>query len=256
MSFRSALSNLGLAIKNNSPEILTGLSMFGVATTAVIAHNDTLRAEEIIYEQRIDPSDWKAVLKATWKCYLPTGFSIAATCGCIGGVLKSSNNQKKIYSAAYLSSQAFIREYQKRMVEKLGEKKEQEIRDETIKAIADKKAPVANFLTDSKEAILTGHGHTLFYSPITGEYFRSDINHIKTIQNEINKYLISGYDSVFDENYIRLSLGLPTIPLGGGRGVDLDHMLEFRFAPELMDTGEVRVVLDYQMWPLTELRRS
>lgn len=256
MSFRSTMSKLGLMIKNNSPEILAGISMVGVATTAVIAHNDTLRAEEIIYEEGINPSDWKEVLKATWKCYMSTGLAVATTCGCILGSLKSSTNQKKVYSAAYLSSQAFIREYQKRVIEKLGERKEREVRDETVKAIANDKAPAANFLTDSKEAILTGHGHTLFFNPITGEYFRSDINHIKTIQNEINKYLISGYDSVFDENYIRLSLGLPTIPLGDGRGVDLDHMLEFTFAPELMDTGEVRVVLDYHMWPLTELRRG
>ena len=255
MNFRSMLSNLELALHNHAPAIFSGISIAGVISTAFIAHRDTLRAEDVIYEQHINPDDWKAIVKATWKCYIPTGVSVATTIGCIGGILKSSEDQKKVLSGAYLSSQAFIHEYQKKVIEKIGEKKERNIRDDTVQALADKKSPVANFLTDSKEAILTGHGHTLFFQPLTGEYFRSDINHLKTIENEINKYLINGYDTLFDENYIRSSLGLPAIPLGDSRGVDLDHMLEFKFVPELMDTGEVRVIVEYKMWPLTELRR-
>ena len=140
------------------------------------------------------------------------------------------------------------------MIDQIGENKERALREDVVKAVADKQAPVANFLTDSKEAILTGHGNTLFYSIPSREYFRSDINYIKNVKNEINGLLIDGYDSLFDENYIRLSLGLPYDIHANDRGVDVSHRLDFKFVPEIMDDGSVRVCLDYQTWPLTELR--
>ena len=254
MNLRSALTSTKVFLRNNSPVILTALSIGGLVSTVVNASRDTLKAQEVLrpYDYELDLRDR---VRATWKCYIPTALSAAGTVACIVGSHYCSEKQKEVLSSAYLLSQTTLQEYQRRVIDRIGEKKEKEVRDETIKALADRQAPVANFLTDSREAYITGHGNTLFYSVPSGEYFRSDINYLKNVQNEINAKLVGGYDSLFDGNYIRISMGLPYIEDANWRGVNVDHMLKFSFTPELMDDGAVRVCLDYRTWPLEELKR-
>lgn len=256
MSIKSALSAAGLCIRNNSPAILTAMSIGGVVLTVITAHNDTLKAEEVLYKNKIDYNNKKEVIKATWKCYIPTAISGLSTAACIFGSHYCSNKQKMALSNAYLLSQTTLQEYQKRVVEQIGKNKEKAIQEETIQAIADSQAPRANFLTDFKDAYITGHGNTLIYSVKDKEYFRSDINYLRSVMNDINSKLIGGYDSLFDHNYIRISFGLPMDGEDGSyTGVSVDHLLELKFDPELMDNGDVRVNMYYKTWPLTELTK-
>ena len=256
MGIKSALANAGMFIKNNSPTILTIMSIGGVVMTVITAHNDTLKAEEVLYQEKVDYNNKKEVIKATWKCYIPTAISGLSTAACIFGSHYCSNKQKLALSNAYLLSQTTLQEYQKRVVEHIGKNKEKLIQEETIQAVAENQAPRANFLTDFKDAIITGHGNTLIYSVKDKEYFRSDINYLKSVMNDINSKLIGGYDSIFDHNYIRISFGLPMDDEDGSyTGVSVDHLLELKFSPELMDNGDVRVCMYYKTWPLTELKQ-
>lgn len=255
MSIKTALATAGVFLRNNSPTILTLMSIGGVAMTVWTAHNDTLKAEEVLYSEGIDPRDRKEAIKATWKCYIPTAVSGLSTAACIFGSHYCSNKQKIALSNAYLLSQTTLQEYQKRVVEHIGKNKERAIQEETIQAIADTQAPRANFLTDFKDAYITGHGNTLIYSVKDKEYFRSDINYLKSVMNDINAKLVGGYDNIFDHNYIRISFGLPMDNEDGSyTGVSVDHLLELKFDPELMDNGDVRVNMYYKTWPLTELK--
>lgn len=254
MNIRSLMSNARLFLRNNSSGILTIMSIVGVGITVNTARGDTLKAEEVLrpYDYELCPRER---LRLTWKCYIPTAVSTLGTVACIVGSHYCSAKQKEALSSAYLLSQTTLQEYQKRVIDHIGENKERAIHEETVKAMADKQAPIANFLTDSKEAYITGHGNTLFYCVSSGEYFRSDINYIKNVQNEVNGLLIDGYDSLFDDNYIRISLGLPYLEVANWRGVDVNHRLQIHFSPELMDDGAVRVCMDYKTWPLEELKR-
>ena len=155
--------NLKLFLHNNSSTILTCLSIGGVIMTVVNARRDTIKAQDILstYDYDLELRDQ---VKLTWKCYIPTAVSAAGSIACIVGSHYFSERQKEALSSAYLLSQTTLQEYQKKVIEHIGENKERTLREETVKAIADKQAPVANFVTDSKEAIVTGHGNTLFYS--------------------------------------------------------------------------------------------
>ena len=255
MGVKNALTNAGVFLKNNSPTILMLMSIGGIALTVITAHNDTLKAEDILYSEGIDPKNRREVIKATWKCYIPTAISSVSTAACMVGSHYCSNKQKIALSNAYLLSQTTLHEYQKKVIEKIGENKERAVMEETVKSIAEQQAPRANFLTDFKDAVITGHGNTLLYSIPDKTYFRSDINYLKSVMNDINAKLISGYDSLFDWNYIRISFGIPIDDDGNFSGVNVDHMLELTFSPELMDNGDVRVNMNYRTWPLTELRR-
>ena len=255
MSIRSLLSNAGLFLKNNSPTILTVMSIGGVVLTVITARNDTLKAQDILYRNDIDLDNKKEVFEATWRCYIPTVITGISTIACIFGSHYLSNKQKIALSNAYLLSQTTLQEYQKRVVDQIGKNKERAIREDTIQAIAENQAPRANFLTDFKDAYITGHGNTLIYSVKDKEYFRSDINYLKSVMNDINSKLIGGYDSIFDHNYIRISFGLPMEDDASYSGISVDHLLDLQFSPELMDNGDVRVNMYYKTWPLTELRK-
>ena len=255
MSIKSAFVNAGIFLRKNSPTILTLMSIGGVALTVVTAHNDTLKAEEVLYRENVDYHDKKEVIKATWHCYIPTAISGLSTITCILGSHYFSNKQKEALSRAYLFSQATLHEYEKKVIEKIGERKEQEIKEKTVESLAEQQSPRANFLTDSKDAYVTGHGNTLIYSVPDKEYIRSDINYLKTVQNDINAKLIGGYDSLFDWNYIRLSIGLPYDKKANYEGINVDYLLEFKFDPVLMDNNEVRVNMYYETVPITELRK-
>lgn len=254
MGIKSALSTAGMFLRNNSPIILTIMSIGGIVMTVITAHNDTLKAEEILYNEKVDYNNKKEVFQATWHCYIPTAISGLSTAACIFGSHYCSNKQKQALSSAYLLSQTTLQEYQKKVIEKIGKNKEKAVREETIQAIAENQAPRANFLTDFKDAYITGHGNTLIYSVKDKEYFRSDINYLKSVMNDINSKLINGYDNMFDHNYIRISFGLPMEEDASYSGVSVDHLLDLQFSPELMDNGDVRVNMYYKTWPLTELR--
>ncbi len=93
------------------------------------------------------------------------------------------------------------------MIETIGEKKEQTVRD----AIANdriNKNPVSR-----REVIITEKGNTLCYDAISGRYFKSDIDKLKKAENELNRRMR-------DEMYISLNefyyeIGLNPTKIGG-----------------------------------------
>ena len=64
-------------------------------------------------------------------------------------------------------------------------KKEVAIRDDICKE------EIAKNPVIEKEVVLTGCGNSLFYDPMSGRYFRSDIEHIKKAVNELNRHMIA-----------------------------------------------------------------
>lgn len=69
------------------------------------------------------------------------------------------------------------------MIETIGEKKEQTVRDAIAKEHIEKD-PVEN-----KEVIVLGRGSTLCYDSVSGRYFKSDMETIKKAENELDARL-------------------------------------------------------------------
>lgn len=238
---------LKLFLSNNSPTILAGLGVVGVITTVITASQDTIKAQEILKKEK--PRDTMEAIKVSWKCYIPTAVSGLATIGCIVGSHHCSLKQRKAITSAYLLSQATLQEYQRKVIERIGKNKERQIQEEVVKGMADRRAPIMGPTINNIEVIETGHGNSLFYDVPAERYFKSDLMYLQKIENDINREVRT--EMYYDWNEILYRIGEPYKEYGDTLIIDVDHPLEFKPVPEIMENGQVRILLNYKLYPKT-----
>lgn len=251
MNFKGFISTAKLFLSNNAPNILTITSCVGLGVTVYNTVQDTRKAEVICRREK--PESFKEEVRLTWKCYIPTIVSTFLTGGCIIGSRCASSKQMKNISSLYLSSQALMQEYQRKVIERIGVNKEREVYDEAVTAIADRQAPTQLYSDGGMagEVIDTGHGNTLFYDEIARIYFKSDINYLKNAKNDLNDEILSG-EMYYDWNEIMYRWGLPCMTYGKDRLITTEHLFKPRFVPEMMENGQVRIVISYDLVPASE----
>lgn len=257
MNFKQMAANAKIFLSNNSPTILTGMSIVGLVSTAIMASQATVKAVDTI-DDFIEDTDRlpepKEVAQMVWKYYIPTALMGTTSIACIVGSHVCSTKQKEVLQSAYLLSQTTLQEYQKRVIERIGERKEKEVYNETIKAVAEKQSPAALYSDGGMagEVIDTGKGNTLFYDVPGQQYFKSDINYIRSQVNDLNFEVRT--EMFFDWNEIYYRWGLPLRKYGSEMIFDVDHPLDIRLNPEMMDNGQVRILIDYDLIPRTTER--
>lgn len=239
------LGNLSKFISRNSPKILTVLSLAGVISTVVTASKDTARAKDVITVTR--PRNRKEVLRATWKCYIPTAISAGTTMACIIGSHYCSNKQKEALSSAYALSQLTLHKYQEKVIERLGNKKAEAVREEVMNEVAEIQSPAIGLCNNLTKPIDTGKGTTLFYDIPAKTWFYSDKNFLDAQTNEMNRDVRT--EMYYDWNEIRYRWGLPFLPSQEAENwvFTCDDYFEPKFQAMIMDNGQVRVNINYEL---------
>jgi hypothetical protein len=240
------------AITKHSPEILTGIGIAGMITTTIMAVRATPKALILIEEKKeeidVDKLTPIELIKTTWTCYIPSAITGGLSIICLIGASSVNARRNAALATAYTLSESALKEYQEKVIETIGEKKEQTVRDAIAKDRIDKN-PVS-----SREVIITEKGNTLCYDAISGRYFKSDIDKIKKAENELNRRMR-------DEMYISLNefyyeIGLNPIGIGDDLGWNIDHgYIELSFSSQLADEGTPCLVIDYQVAPRYEYNR-
>lgn len=240
------INEIQKAVVKHSPEILTGLGIAGMITTTVLAVKATPRALDLINDRKDELETEKLppteVVKTAWKCYIPAAVTCATSTACLIGASSVHLKRNAALATAYKLSESAISEYKEAVIDKLGEKKEQTIRDKVAEEKM-KKNPVS-----SSEVFITEKGNTLCYDTISGRYFKSDIDRIKRAENAINKQLL-------DEMYVSLNdlydeLDLDHTKLGDELGWKIDDgLVELYFSSQLADDGTPCVVMDFTRAP-------
>lgn len=248
---RKTTGKLGQAIARNSPTILTGLSVAGLVSTVILAVRATPKAMTILEEEMYDrqPCGVKLTkmeaVKLTWKYYIPAAVMGGVTIGCIIGANSIHLRRNAALASVYSITEATLKEYRSKVIETIGEKKEKAIKDEIHKD------RVKNHPVKDSEVILTNFGETLCYDSISGRYFKSDIEKIRKVQNDLNSKLIHSMYISLNELYD--ALGLSSIKMGEDLGwVVEDGMMEFDFSSQLTENGTPCLVLDYSVNPKSD----
>ena len=239
------------AITKHSPEILTGIGIAGMITTTIMAVRATPKALILIEERKeeidVDKLTPIELIKTTWTCYIPAAITGGLSIICLIGASSVNARRNAALATAYTLSESALKEYQEKVIETIGEKKEKTVRDAIAKDRIDKN-PVS-----SREVIITEKGNTLCYDAISGRYFKSDIDKLKKAENELNRRMR-------DEMYISLNdfyyeIGLNPISIGDDLGWNIDHgYIELNFSSQLSDDGNPCLVIDYQVAPRYEYR--
>lgn len=234
-------------VSARSPEILTGIGIAGMITTTVLAVKATPKAMSLIEDKKneewadeLSPLD---VVKVAWKPYIPAIVTGAVSVACIVGASSVNAKRNAALATAYKLSETALTEYREKVVETIGEKKEQIVRDKVAEERV-KKNPVSK-----NEVIVTGNGKTLCFDPISGRYFMSSIEAIKRAENELNKQLIHDIFGYVSLNDFYDELGLDRTIIGNDLGWNTDQLIDVSFSSQLNDNGEPSVVLDFLSTP-------
>lgn len=265
MQLKAIFTDLGKTARKHSPEILTGIGIAGMLSTAVLAVRATPKALMLIEEKKRekkfavikdggDPDLTKLeIVKTAWKPYIPAAVTGVASIACLVGASSVNARRNAALAAAYALSESTLADYKEKVVETIGEKKAQEVKD----AIA--KDKIENDPVTRKEIIATDKGETLCYDALSGRYFKSDIEYIRRAVNNLNERLL--FDTHISLNEYYDEIGLEEIfPMGENLGwtVDPDSankgLVELDFSSQLAEGTPCLVVgfsnaprYDYEM---------
>lgn len=257
--------NISASLVKHSPEILTGIGIAGMISSTVLAVKATPKALELIEERKeeinqnrfeknieqdyslknhkeIDKLGFKETVKTVWKCYIPSAVMMTVSTACLIGASSVHIKRNAVLATAYQLSEAAATEYRNKVVETIGAKKEEAIRDKINKDRIDKNPVVKN------EVIITEKGNTLCYEHMSGRYFKSDIDKINKAINEINRRINQCYYVSLNELYEEL--GLEDTKLGNELGWNSNMgLLELRLSSNLTKDDEPCLVLDFNNSP-------
>lgn len=233
------------AIKH-SPEILTGIGITGMIFAIVLAVKATPKAMELLDEKRdeLEKDDLTVAetVQTTWKVYIPSVATALLSSVCIIGANSVHMKRYAALSAACTMAETSLREYSDKVIETIGEKKEQEVRDAIAKDEVEKH-PVQN-----SEVLVTGKGETLCYDSLSGRYFKSDIEKIKKAINDVNRRMLNENSIALNEYYEEI--GLAAVGIGESVGWDIDKgYIEPAFSSQLTEDGTPCLVISFRNPP-------
>ena len=233
-------------IGKHSPEILTGVGVTGMITTTVLAVKATPKALILIEDKKDELNTHKLTavetIKVAWKPYVPALALGVVSASCIIGASTVNYKRNAALATAYTISERTLIRYRDKVIDTLGEKKEKEIKEKVAQDTVNDK-PISN-----SQVILTSKGNTLCMDTISGRYFRSDIDKIRKIVNELNRQLT--YQHYISLNDLYYELGLEPIKTGSLLGWNLDDgLIELDFSACLSEDEQPCVVIDYTIRP-------
>jgi len=231
--------------KTHSPEILAALGVSGVLSTSYLVGRASFEASETIdieqrrldSEEKSHPLSTKEKVKLVWKLYIPATVSGAVTIGCVIGSTKVSGSRTAAAVTAYSITERAYAEYREKVVEEIGKGKEQKIRDQIAQE------HVYAIPLGSREVITLGTGHVLCCELFTGRYFRSDMETLRQVQNQINQMIVHTLYVSIGEFYDLV--GLSPTSVSDNLGWDSDKLLELQFSAVVSDNGEPCLAFDY-----------
>ena len=233
------------SLVKHSPEILTGIGVTGMVVSTVLAVKATPKAMMLIDDKKIElgVSDLtiKETVQAAWKPYLPATLTAVASISCIIGASTVNAKRNAALATAYTISERALVRYRDKVIETIGERKEKEIREKISQDEIDKNPVV------SSQIIITSKGNTLCRDSISGRYFRSDLDTIRKIVNELNRDMTFQNYISLDEFYYKL--GLEPTKNGSLLGWNIEGgLIELNFDTCLVN-DEPCVVIDYSVSP-------
>ena len=250
---KRTIKSAGRVLTKYSPGILTGIGITGMIGATFMAVKATPKALYLIEakkeESEVEELTPVETIKTCWKCYIPATLTTVVSAACLIGASTVSAKRNAALATAYSISEAALREYQEKVVEVVGEKKEKAVRDAVAKNQIERD-PV----TKSEVVIIDSNSNTLCYEPLSGRYFKSTIDKIKKAEIKLDRQMIQ-------EMYVSLNdfyweIGLSGTDLGDKMGWNLSKgYMDLSFSSQLADDGTPCAVIVYGIPPVYDYQR-
>lgn len=246
LSLHGILNGTTQYLSKNSSSILTGCGIAGIVVTAITAVYATIDASEKINdaeEVKQEPLTNKEIAKVAWKSYIPVAVAGVSSAACFVGAQTINTRRNMALATLYSMTANNFNDYREAVVKKLGEKKEEEVRDEVSRKQIEEN-PV-----ESSEVFI-GDGDTLCYDSWSGRYFKSSIEKIRGAVNTINHDLNSELTIPLNDFYFLLNL--PTVKAGDKAGWNIDKPMKVYFSSQIAENNEPCIVINYYTEPMED----
>ncbi len=243
------------ALTNNAPVLLAAFGAVGVAGTAVLSVRATFAAAEDINtensvrdDEGMDPMSKTETAKLVWPLYVAPVTSGALSIAAIVMSHRISSKRAAMLAAAYALNEKRIEEYQDKIKEKMGIKKEKEARDEINQA-------------NVTQLWNNGDANDIFFNPLagkvlimeayTGRPFWSTVEEIKSAANEVNHEIWISDSVRLSDFYDRIKLA--HVSTSDDFGWNTHERLELDWTTTTTPDGSIAVhVFDYVNPPVLD----
>lgn len=243
----------GKLVIDNSPAILTGMAVAGTVMTAYLTGKASVEYTRRLAEEGYYDRDYKFErtprehVEQAWMLYIPAATTSLLTVACIIGANQIGTRRAAAVAAAYTLSEKAFTEYREKIVERIGVKKEQGLRDELAQD------RVTKNVGDSNEIVIVSGTSVLCYEAFTGRYFISDMETLRGAQNDINFKINSSYYASLSDFYEKV--GLPTTAFSDEVGWNSDKLLELKFSTVLSNDSRPCIAIDFSVAPVRDYYR-
>lgn len=235
---------------DNSSAIFTAIGVTGVVTTAYLTGRAAFKTAEILRSERDDGRDGEDALELrekvelTWKLYIPAVSTGIVTAACIITANRVGTRRAAAVAAAYTLSEKAFSEYREKIVEKIGEKKEREYRDELAQDRVTRNPP--------REIVIIEGNLILCYDAYTGRYFTSNVEKLRKAQNDVNQTVLNSYYASLSDYYEKI--GIPATAMSDEVGWNVDKLLDLKFSAVLVDDRPCMSV-EFAVAPIRDYNR-
>lgn len=252
-------------VNDNSTTILTGMGVSGTVATAYLAGRASFKAAELIHDEKIlqnklgaaeaengdfiPMDDLSTVTKVglIWRLYLPAFGTGVTTITCIVMANKIATKQLAALAVASGISERALQEYKAKVIDRLGNKQDQAIRDEVAQDRVNQD-PVSG-----RELIIAGAGEVLCFDMLTGRYFMSTMENIKraenTVNHNLNNHMYASLSEFFEE------IGLSPTTFSDSVGWNANEMCEVTFSTVMSSDQRPCIAIDFTHPPFWEYAR-
>lgn len=247
MDFGILAKQVKQVVADNSPTILTAISVTGTLVTAYLTGNAAFKAANVIRDEQEfrdreiteDPVlttdqakeatlSSKDKFEVTWKLYVPAVVSAGLTVTTIICANRIGTRRAAALATAYKLSEKVYSEYKEKVLEKIGPEKEKEIRKEVAQDRINKN-PI-----DRRE-IVVGTGKVRCFDTWTNRYFDSSVIAIEAAKNRINNQINNNIYASLSDFYHEIGLS-PTAE-SDDIGWNSDKLMELEIDTAMSEDG-------------------
>lgn len=228
-------------VQKNQSTILTALGVAGLVSTAALTAQATVKAVRKC-DNYSEELSMKERFLLTWRMYIPPILMGGVSIACIIGAHSADAKRNAALAGLYAVTEETLQDYRGKVVEKIGEKKEEVLYGEVEEELLKKNPPIKDRI------IHTGCGDTLFYDKLSGRYFYSDMERIRKAENDLNQSMLFdfGWKSLND---FYCEIGIGEIGIGEDIGWTPDDLIRVKFSSQLADGTTPCAVIDLNAKP-------
>lgn len=249
IDWKAVTNQVTTALKKHTPELLTGAGIAGMVTTTVLAVRATpealRRLERKKKAEQCEKLTPVQMAQAAWRCYIPAGVTGTLSVACLIGASAVNGRRNAALATAYTLAENTLRDYRSKVVETIGERKEESIREAIDRDRVEKDPPPV-----ADAAFIEGTGSTLCYDGTFGGHFYSDKAALEAAANKLNRQMSTMTEPYVSLNEFYAEIGRHPVKIGDNLGWNVDKgLIDLWFTSQLAGGRTPCLVVNYTVVP-------